>query len=280
MLQTENNPAVGDLKVDFQVFDGLQVHFLVGDNGSGKTQVLELIHAMLDNRNGPEIDEGQSVTVAATDANGDIRSLTHGHTEGLDGGTYSTGTLTDANGNETNVGRQIPLQSAFLSTNVSLEVSGVRSSPDQPASVDSATNLDKQIPEYLVRLHLQDNAEIVKAFHDNGGTIQEGFNFKSRIDRFRTAYSQVMHGSKEFKEVQLGRDGYRIVFQDDTGRECDLANLSAGEKQIVLRLGYILVKTESFRSGVVLIDEPETGLHPYWQQRYVPLELPRLVRHG
>lgn len=49
----------------------------------------------------------------------------------------------------------------------------------------------------------------------------------------------------------------------------DINNLSSGEKQIFLRI--LSLKMLDINNSIILIDEPETSLHPTWQQKIIKL---------
>lgn len=49
----------------------------------------------------------------------------------------------------------------------------------------------------------------------------------------------------------------------------DINNLSSGEKQIFLRV--LSLKMLDINNSIILIDEPETSLHPVWQQKIIKL---------
>lgn len=48
-----------------------------------------------------------------------------------------------------------------------------------------------------------------------------------------------------------------------------MSSFSTGEKQIVFRVGNLLKNLNNLENGIILIDEPETSLHPKWQRKYI-----------
>lgn len=60
----------------------------------------------------------------------------------------------------------------------------------------------------------------------------------------------------------------RVVFEK-AGRRCFVADLSAGEQLVLSNAARIL--RHIVPNSLVLIDEPEIGLHPEWQSRFIPL---------
>ncbi|MGV8983895.1 AAA family ATPase [Clostridium sp.] len=81
-----------------------------------------------------------------------------------------------------------------------------------------------------------------------------------RIDRFRKLYNSF------FKEKKfIGVKDFEPVFRvEATGEVHSADQLSAGEKQIFFRGGALLQL--NLQNSIILIDEPELSLHPEWQQ--------------
>lgn len=57
------------------------------------------------------------------------------------------------------------------------------------------------------------------------------------------------------------------VFTDYFGEEIDINELSSGEKHIFLRI--LSIKMLEPENSIIMIDEPESSLHPKWQQKIV-----------
>ncbi|MFT5874375.1 MAG: putative ATPase [Clostridium sp.] len=82
-----------------------------------------------------------------------------------------------------------------------------------------------------------------------------------RIDRFRKLYNSFFE-EKEF----IGVKDFEPVFKVKSNGEVHSADqLSAGEKQIFFRGGALLQL--NLENSIILIDEPELSLHPEWQQK-------------
>jgi energy-coupling factor transporter ATP-binding protein EcfA2 len=71
------------------------------------------------------------------------------------------------------------------------------------------------------------------------------------------------------KRVEFGVGGRRIKITDeDTGGALQAADLSSGEKQIVLLFSDIVALQD--RTRLFIIDEPELSLNPDWQRKLMP----------
>ena len=73
------------------------------------------------------------------------------------------------------------------------------------------------------------------------------------------------------KKIVINREGEAVV---DVGygkskRTIPLAKLSSGEKQIIIFFAHLILKFDSARESIFIIDEPEMSLHPYWQKIFV-----------
>jgi hypothetical protein len=91
---------------------------------------------------------------------------------------------------------------------------------------------------------------------------------EERISRFKNAFNYMIDG-KTFEGIKNQDGRKKVYFKDSLGNEIDINSLSSGEKQIVFRAGYLLKDIKSLSGGIILVDEPEISLHPYWQERYI-----------
>jgi len=150
--------------------------------------------------------------------------------------------------------------------------------PPTGATTDIAEKLHTAIPQLIVNIDDDDNLRKIAAIEAADGTgeipdLASGL----LLPRFTEAYDEVMDDHKAFGRIERGADRFRIVFEDSNGDECESNDLSTGEKQIIYRLGFIVKNLKALGDGIVLLDEPELGLHPRWQQKFM-LVLKRLFR--
>ncbi|MEY2701959.1 MAG: hypothetical protein RLY43_592, partial [Bacteroidota bacterium] len=85
------------------------------------------------------------------------------------------------------------------------------------------------------------------------------------INRFTTAF-EFMFPTKKYKNIDNSDNQKQIIFEEN-GKEMSINQLSSGEKQIVFRGSFLLKDKESSKGALILIDEPETSLHPTWQMK-------------
>lgn len=70
----------------------------------------------------------------------------------------------------------------------------------------------------------------------------------------------------EFK----GLDGHRdVLFRNSAAEKIKIENLSGGEQEIITKAFSLYLA--DIRDSIILIDEPESSLHPNWQNRIAPV---------
>ncbi len=271
-VSVQGDIALGDFNIEFFKAENKQVHYLVGNNGSGKTRFMDLIHQALTRKGGGQLfGEGQKVRFEIDRGTEGSLFLVH---ERIESNRWDSSVI-DASGESVEIQHgDAPLPVVYLPTESIFkvqEIKAVTGDIPEPSSgtAEKATNLNQFIPQLLVDLKNMDAADLDREFQKQGGQIAPGTNPVRRMDRFQESYEFLMGGSKIFKEVRAGDGKHRVLFEDAHGMECDLDSLSSGEKQIVFRLGFILAHLEPSTGGLVLIDEPELSLHPTWQTRYI-----------
>lgn len=88
------------------------------------------------------------------------------------------------------------------------------------------------------------------------------FQKESRVYRFTNAFNNFF---EKLKLVKIDCREKKIIFEKN-GKNFEMVNLSTGEKQIVMRGASILKNLKKLQDGVVLIDEPEIGMHLRWEK--------------
>ena len=214
-----------------------KIFFLVGDNGAGKTQILDALHYS-------SSVERHTVTYKA-----------------------ETGFKTTPY-----VYEQVKQYYSSIEINFkNSEVTNITSSNTKEDELifEKSDSIDKIIPQLLIDINSHDNSEIASWVKLNPNCIPNLDQMNIKLKRFTNAFDKMYDGSKKFKKISLVDHQYVVLFEDSEGKEVKLDDLSTGEKQIIFRIGDILKNLNSLNGAIVLIDEPETSLHPKWQQKYV-----------
>lgn len=253
------------------------ISFLVGNNGSGKTKVLDAIFDALTvqfkDTHDHEIDLHVLLNAEEQVASGTTVSEVV-FTKKRQGGSNSLSTK-DNQGNPVNADLTKLFKVVFSTVEINFSANKIESvtsknidEEDVPKNI--SLNLSVEIPQLLIDISNLDDADRGKWYENVKGKTFAGTipdNIGTRMQRFTDAFHKIYAGSKTFYAIQNKDNAKRIVFKDSNGAEVGLNDLSTGEKQIIYRVGYILRNMANIKGGIILIDEPEISLHPVWQLR-------------
>lgn len=234
----QNHPILGDLLLDFCKDDGKPYKniVLIGENGCGKSTILRLIS---NHFAGGKLENS---TIESVKQNGekDNKPL------------YSTGFCYSSS------------QTEFSRDN-EFDDGNYKNASD----IDEKTyeeNCDEKNIKYLLlniknndSLDLMDMAESESHVSDSKYLT---FQKESRVYRFTNAFNNFF---EKLKLVKIDCREKKIIFEKN-GKNFEMVNLSTGEKQIVMRGASILKNLKKLEGGVVLVDEPEIGMHPRWEK--------------
>ena len=273
------NELFDDFTIQFMESEKTTIHYLVGNNGAGKTHPLvALFHAV--SGTAASIYKDSSVKITA--------SLEY------DARKQEVFTTMEWKDNRITQGDLYQEQNAFLITEgnltkrqerekkyrvavyseveINFEKQSVKSptadTPDSEIPTEISNKLNSQIPQILVNIQSQDASLRSQWMADNVGTAVPIEVPGEKMKRFREAYNKIFGGEKKLKGVEIEGGEYKVLFTDNNGTDVDVSELSSGEKQIVFRLGFILKNLDSTENCVVFIDEPEISLHPKWQLQF------------
>lgn len=134
------------------------------------------------------------------------------------------------------------------------------------SELNSASNFGVKNEQLLVDINNQDNSDFVKS---QPRELEVGYiatksnvdNYKKRISIFTNAFNTFFNSNNlSFKEID---SKHKILFEK-YGKEFSIENFSKGENQIFNMACQILKNSHMF-GNIIIIDEPENGLHPEWQ---------------
>ncbi|WP_394122203.1 AAA family ATPase [Planococcus donghaensis] len=298
-IEIKNNPILGDLNLNLTDSNGLSFKtvLLAGENGTGKSTLLNIIHNFFDSPIARE-ESNESVTFKFEIDEQELEALytserfqgvlkghepaneltiTKDHSK-VNSGWYSLmpvistkdGTLVEFEGYAFTQGNAKDIfKSVFSDVEVNYTSGEITSTSildvDVPTqfTVKSSSNLATEITQLIIDIESLDNGEYARWARQNPGKLaSEGITDK-RMSRFKKAFNY-MFPAKRFKEVVNRPEGKKVMFEEN-GKEISLNNLSSGEKQIVFRGSFLLKDKFATKGAVVLLDEPEISLHPKWQ---------------
>ena len=230
--------------------------FLVGNNGSGKTSLLNYFFSGLGEGKkgyygGTNLEEGTKFKIYLSEEEKPIESEVN--SSGIRQSAYPT---------------DIKIIYDIINTDFKIEkitsaTAVTADEAEQPKEKNE--DLGKIIPQLLVNIKAEDDAYIAD-FVSKNRSIPD---YKKKLDRFTDAFENMYNGSKKFKEIINKNGEKKIIFTDRQGNDVDLNSFSTGEKQIIFRVGNLLKNLGRLENGIILIDEPETSLHPIWQKKYL-----------
>jgi predicted ATP-binding protein involved in virulence len=176
----------------------------------------------------------------------------------------------------------------------------------KPMSQSEINRLEDKVTTYLTSaIKSEDVAKQVKSFFSTTKLLSErpiGKVHKSmlvefiitqysQIERFAAAFNEFENNnSSSFKSLSdyisatntfLKDSGKKIYFDESTGKlifsfiqadgtvgeKRSIANLSSGERQILILFTFLAFSPQS--QGVFIVDEPELSLHPKWQHEFM-----------
>lgn len=118
----------------------------------------------------------------------------------------------------------------------------------------TSEKMSRELKQFLVNEKYQDLNDIAN------GNIENA----NRIDRYKRIYNAFL---KDKKFVGIDNESFEPIFElNDTKEQITIDKLSSGEKQIFYRAGS-LIQYGDKKDIIVLIDEPEISMHPEWQQK-------------
>lgn len=291
-VEVENHPVLGNFLFNFDGGADLKVfNLLIGSNGAGKTQVMDLIYDCLSKGFSPWNDNiRRKLTVAFTEEEmeelgieySDVRFEYSGETPGnwQSIGVYNASNNSDVTTDLTQVIRNETLKNIFKKScrysPVEINFSNRKIDSVKATTIDeddvkmkSGPDLATEIGQLLVDIYNQDAQDALERERSNDGKGVEYKIHSGKYDRFRSAYSKMFEG-KELGIVTPKDKNHNILFKDiDSNTEFGIEGLSSGEKQVVYRAGYLLSNLGNINGGIIFIDEPELSLHPIWQQKYL-----------
>ena len=261
-----NHPVLKNLELNFCDTNGKAVDtvILAGENGTGKSTILDALYQLVSYRLHFEIDveiekehkvsllryrlnNSQNMTVEIEGRPLQFQSLSR----------YQQ--LYSFNGIFSDV--DINFHSKPVSSVTSLSLDSVvkpqRSSDDLPKTINQLL-IDIQT---LDDSDLANNYRVAKQLKKSTDDLQ----VDERMSRFKKAFAQ-MFDDLTFSRID-NRENKKVILFRKKDAEVPIEQLSSGEKQIVYRGCFLLKDVNALKGGLVFIDEPEISLHPLWQEK-------------
>lgn len=301
-LRITGHPVLGDLCLDFcketgEIYKNI---VLVGENGSGKTTILDILSdikwLLFDNGNSSQIDfEKYNFDIEATILLSEPMPLPWMEFKKVDNNcmmseiTIKSGCfiddtrrrvreikrIVDLNGNEVDLtGHSTQLASTlYIRGSIIYSKAGINYKKSDNRLYTTNMQLDSPGAQTIKSDELtcdKVNNVIASIFIQDAidayKRMRKGESCSgsdSKIKRFVNAYKAIFGDSVDIVDVDKNNDAILSL----NGQEMSVALLSSGQKQVVFRAGDLLRDRDVLLQPIVLIDEPEISLHPKWQKR-------------
>ena len=255
-LKFEGHEVLGDLEIDFTDEKGepSEIVAFIGDNGTGKTKVLESIIDTIgyENSKGP-------LTSAMIEREQESIRLTKNSV------TLIVENLDLEDNLKKNLGFSLSEQKLIVWLPAELKIENHLSiehhrnaqfrSKLELVEVAHLWHLD-EINEYIVD---KINKEIYKDMSQPAKVV-----FDKESKKVNDIFQNLDVG---IKMIGLSGESGLPIFMNKQSKLVELKDLSSGEKQLFFRM--LNLKRLNVNNAVIIIDEPETSLHPEWQRKII-----------
>lgn len=147
-------------------------------------------------------------------------------------------------------------------TNIELDKKNVN-------SIVTGNDIGTEIKQTFIDIQNLDAQDFQNWMDDNVDGILDKNKIKEkmrvRTRRFENAFKYIMNEIK-LESIENSANGKQVIFTRN-GQKTKIDDFSTGEKQIIIRGGYLLRFLNVCQGAIILIDEPELSLHPEWQKK-------------
>ena len=301
-IQLINNAFFGNqefvfTKSDGSIYDNI---VLAGENGSGKTQLLNIIYEFCNLLLVGEVSSEKRIftvvlsaeelsyvkekavdSIGSNEPTGEFeiiqdftaQSNTWNRLKAKYKKLEEDGTLSDQDLNASWFFNQVNKATLFRSIfstveinydpKVATAVTAKEVDEEMEKSIRSGTDLATEIQQLLIDIKTNDANDLDLWVEEHEGQVPPANVKNKRINRFKNAFATVFQNLNFYKISNEGSNK-KVIFKKND-HEVEISALSSGEKQIVFRGAFLLQNQQSSKGCCILIDEPEISLHPIWQ---------------
>lgn len=268
-LQFVGHPILHDLKLNFCDDNGVpqDTIILAGENGTGKSTVINALNDVLSRRHGM----WQKIIFEVQSQAG-VRIIEYDCHRSQGGSTMIDIGVKDLSGDqcecaEFNYSKTIysDVDINFKGGTIDRVTSMELDSTD--VSMRSSPNLATEIKQLIVDIQSLDDASTAQWVKNNvgkGKSIDDVPN-QVRMSRLAKAFDYMFTDLK-YDRIE-NRDNHKVIIFKKCGIDVSIDALSSGEKQIVYRGCFMLRNINALTGAFVFIDEPEISMHPEWQKK-------------
>lgn len=279
-----NHPILGNLELDLvnpATNKPYSTVVLAGENGTGKTTILETLNTFLSIGSFEpfdaieyEVEEKRYILTPATIPGSNKTFFTRYDVENDSSENINTDKVNRPNSIQSDdkdprsYGSVFSRPRADYKTN---KIESVKTNELDKNKYDSDNDDNfTSLKQLIVDVQNQDNEQyrdINDKRNQQGQLPMSTADFEpiSKIYRFKSAFNGFFETIK-YKKVGNAL-GEKVVIFEKNGIEIPLDVLSTGEKQIVFRGAYLLRNINVLKNSTIMIDEPELSMHPLWQKK-------------
>jgi predicted ATPase len=280
-IKWANHPVLGDLEIDLinpttsQPSDTI---IFAGENGTGKTSILESISSFLNS--GPfefefiEFSVGGDIFKAIPTSDGNEHKPFY---DISDGNGVIQKIRSDKGTNPqliaSNAKDMRHYGCVFSKARADYKTQQIRSTTTKSLDVDKydTDNEDDftSLKQLLVDIQNQDNSDYSESNKARAEVNQPPmpwpkFYASSKIYRFKNSFDNFFDKLKYDRVNDINNE--KVILFKKNGKTISIDKLSTGEKQIVFRGSYLLRNNRNLNGAAIMIDEPELSMHPKWQK--------------
>ena len=304
-IEIKDNEQIGSVELDFTKNGVVQDTIIfAGNNGCGKTTILEEIMLLAENGRASHLERTTGYICAKIILTNEelekikenIKNAKHGNINEIEKIKNEIELLIDFTGEKGTYGRlkvysisegkkekldsynvlyhgklEHIISSFYSAANIDYVFNDIGSittidiDVTEFNSIRSSNDTGNQIKQTFIDIYNLDAQDFLEWANNNKGkSIDENMMYL-RLKRFKNAFSYIMD-DLEFDQI-INTPGKKQVMFKRNGKNINIDDLSTGEKQIIIRGGFLLRFLKVLNGSFILIDEPELSLHPEWQNK-------------
>lgn len=304
-IEIKDNEKIGSVELDFTKNGVVQDTIIfAGNNGCGKTTILEEIMLLAENGRASHLERTTGYICAKIiltneeleEIKENIKNAKHGNINEIEKIKNEIELLIDFTGEKGTYGRlkvysisegkkekldsynvlyhgklEHIISSFYSAANIDYVFNDIGSittidiDVTEFNSIRSSNDTGNQIKQTFIDIYNLDAQDFLEWANNNKGkSIDENMMYL-RLKRFKNAFSYIMD-DLEFDQI-INTPGKKQVMFKRNGKNINIDDLSTGEKQIIIRGGFLLRFLKVLNGSFILIDEPELSLHPEWQNK-------------
>ena len=279
-----NHPILGNLELDFVnpvTNKPYSTIVLAGENGTGKTTILETLNTFLSIGSFEPFDEieyeveDKRYILTPSNIPGSLKTfftrydVENNTSENIHSDkNNSPDSIYSDNKDPRSYGSVFSRPRADYKTS---KIESVKTNELDKNKYDSDKDDNfTSLKQLIVDVQNQDNEQyrdINDKRNQQGQAPMSTADFEpvSKIYRFKSAFNGFFETIK-YKKVG-NASGEKVVIFEKHGIEIPIDVLSTGEKQVVFRGAYLLRNINVLQNSTIMIDEPELSMHPLWQKK-------------